>query len=64
MDWSPFFQTWELKGKYPKILQDPDVSQEATRLFNDAQPCSGRSLTKAPHRPWHLRLLARQCRRR
>ena len=37
IDWSPFFLTWELKGKYPKILNDPLVGEEATRLFADAK---------------------------
>jgi len=37
IDWSPFFQAWELAGKYPKILQDEVVGQEATKLFADAQ---------------------------
>jgi 5-methyltetrahydrofolate--homocysteine methyltransferase len=37
IDWSPFFQTWELHGKYPAILTDAVVGQEATRLFYDAQ---------------------------
>lgn len=37
IDWSPFFLTWELKGKYPKIFDDPQVGQEARRLFDDAQ---------------------------
>ena len=37
IDWSPFFQTWELRGKYPAILNDDVVGEEATRLFNDAQ---------------------------
>ena len=37
IDWSPFFMTWELKGKYPKILTDPTVGEEATRLFEDAK---------------------------
>ncbi len=37
VDWSPFFSTWELKGRYPAILSDPAVGKEATRLFNDAQ---------------------------
>lgn len=37
IDWTPFFQTWELKGRYPKILSHPDVGGEATRVFNDAQ---------------------------
>jgi 5-methyltetrahydrofolate--homocysteine methyltransferase len=37
IDWTPFFQTWELYGKYPKILTDKVVGEEATRVFNDAQ---------------------------
>jgi 5-methyltetrahydrofolate--homocysteine methyltransferase len=37
IDWSPFFHTWELAGKYPKILQDKVVGEEATKLFADAQ---------------------------
>ena len=37
IDWTPFFHTWELAGKYPKILQDEVVGEEATRLFKDAQ---------------------------
>ena len=37
IDWSPFFLTWELKGKYPKILSDPRLGHEATRLFDDAR---------------------------
>ena len=37
IDWTPFFQTWDLAGKYPAILQDDVVGQEATRVFADAQ---------------------------
>ncbi len=37
IDWSPFFQTWELAGKYPAILQDPVVGQNAQELFDHAQ---------------------------
>lgn len=37
IDWSPFFQTWELRGKYPKIFEDPTVGQHARKLFDDAQ---------------------------
>ena len=37
IDWSPFFLTWELKGKYPKILDDERVGREARKLFDDAQ---------------------------
>ena len=35
-DWTPFFKTWELHGKYPDILHDQVVGEEATKLFNDA----------------------------
>jgi 5-methyltetrahydrofolate--homocysteine methyltransferase len=37
IDWTPFFQTWELSGPYPKILQDPVVGDAARKLFADAQ---------------------------
>lgn len=37
IDWTPFFQTWELHGKYPAILSDEVVGEEATKLFEDAQ---------------------------
>jgi 5-methyltetrahydrofolate--homocysteine methyltransferase len=37
IDWTPFFLTWELKGKYPAILKHPDFGKEAARVFNDAQ---------------------------
>lgn len=37
IDWTPFFQAWELAGKYPAILQDPVVGMQAGELFRDAQ---------------------------
>lgn len=37
IDWTPFFQAWELAGKYPAILKDKLVGTEATKLFNDAK---------------------------
>ncbi len=37
IDWTPFFQTWELKGVYPKILDDPAQGEAARALFADAQ---------------------------
>ena len=37
IDWTPFFQTWELAGKYPKILDDAVVGEQARSLFEDAQ---------------------------
>jgi 5-methyltetrahydrofolate--homocysteine methyltransferase len=36
IDWTPFFQSWELFGKFPKILTDEVVGTEATNLYNDA----------------------------
>jgi 5-methyltetrahydrofolate--homocysteine methyltransferase len=37
IDWTPFFSTWMLTGKYPKILEDKVVGEEAKQLFEDAQ---------------------------
>lgn len=37
IDWTPFFQSWELYGKYPAILTDEVVGEQATNLFADAQ---------------------------
>jgi 5-methyltetrahydrofolate--homocysteine methyltransferase len=37
IDWTPFFQTWELHGRFPAILTDEVVGKEATKLFEDAQ---------------------------
>ncbi|SFN20845.1 5-methyltetrahydrofolate--homocysteine methyltransferase [Izhakiella capsodis] len=36
IDWTPFFMTWSLAGKYPRILEDDVVGEEAQRLFDDA----------------------------
>jgi len=37
IDWSPFFHTWELRGHYPQILDDPTLGGKARELFEDAQ---------------------------
>jgi len=37
IDWTPFFQTWELKGRYPQILDDEKQGAAARQLFEDAQ---------------------------
>ena len=37
IDWTPFFASWELVGKYPAILKDDKVGEAATNLFEDAQ---------------------------
>ena len=48
IDWTPFFQTWELAGPYPAILTDDKVGKAATDLFNDAQ----KMLTKIVEGKW------------
>ncbi|GHE73723.1 methionine synthase [Roseivirga thermotolerans] len=37
IDWTPFFSTWMLKGKFPRILEDKVVGKEARKLYDDAQ---------------------------
>ena len=37
IDWTPFFHTWQLRKKYPQILDDPEMGEEATKLFADAK---------------------------
>ena len=37
IDWTPFFQTWELKGRFPALLDDPEKGQAARELWDDAQ---------------------------
>lgn len=37
IDWTPFFRSWELAGRYPKILKDEVVGEAATKLFEDAK---------------------------
>ena len=37
IDWTPFFQTWQLSGKYPKIFDDAVVGEEAKKLYDDAK---------------------------
>jgi len=49
IDWSPFFHTWELRGRYPAIFDDPVVGKQARELFDDAQKllqriCAGKRL--------------------
>jgi 5-methyltetrahydrofolate--homocysteine methyltransferase len=47
IDWSPFFQAWELSGPYPRILQDPVVGEAARKLFGEAQEMLGRIVREA-----------------
>ena len=44
IDWSPFFHAWELRGRFPKILDDPVVGIEARKLYEDAQVLLGKIL--------------------
>ncbi|WP_036284358.1 methionine synthase [Methylocystis sp. ATCC 49242] len=37
IDWTPFFQTWEFKGRYPALLDDPERGEAARQLYDDAQ---------------------------
>jgi 5-methyltetrahydrofolate--homocysteine methyltransferase len=37
IDWTPFFHTWELRGRYPRILEDENLGEAARKLFEDAQ---------------------------
>jgi len=48
IDWTPFFQAWELAGKYPRILEDEIVGEHATHLFRDAKEM----LTKIVDEKW------------
>jgi 5-methyltetrahydrofolate--homocysteine methyltransferase len=48
IDWTPFFQAWELAGKYPRILNDEIVGEHATNLFHDAKAM----LTKIVDQKW------------
>ena len=48
IDWTPFFQTWELHGRYPNILEDEIVGVEAKKLFADAQEM----LERIVHKNW------------
>ena len=48
IDWTPFFQAWELAGKFPRILEDEVVGEHATHLFRDAKAM----LTKIVDEKW------------
>jgi len=51
IDWTPFFQGWELKGAYPAILDDPRVGAQARTLLADAQALLDRMEREAALRP-------------
>ena len=46
VDWSPFFQAWELKGRYPEILDDPSVGEQARVLYSDAKKMLDRMVSE------------------
>ncbi|MEX0275521.1 MAG: methionine synthase [Flavobacteriaceae bacterium] len=46
IDWSPFFRSWDLHGKYPDILSDAKVGAQATELYADAQQMLRKIVTK------------------
>ncbi|HET8771630.1 MAG TPA: methionine synthase [Gemmatimonadaceae bacterium] len=48
IDWTPFFQTWELAGHYPDILSDPKVGEAARNVYDDARAM----LTKLVDEKW------------
>ena len=50
IDWGPFFSAWELHGRFPDILKDPVVGEEATRLFGDAQAMLARIVKEKRYR--------------
>ncbi|GIT12747.1 MAG: hypothetical protein CM1200mP34_1530 [Verrucomicrobiales bacterium] len=50
IDWSPFFHAWELRGRYPGILDDATVGDKARELFDERSP-SKRILRKTIHPP-------------
>ncbi|MGB6117792.1 MAG: methionine synthase [Mesorhizobium sp.] len=51
IDWTPFFQTWELKGRYPKILDDEKQGEAARALFADAQAMLAKIIDERWFRP-------------
>ena len=65
IDWTFFFSAWELKGRFPAILDHPDYGGPARELYDNAQAVLARIIAReAPHGARRLRLLARQHRRR
>ena len=52
IDWGPFFQTWDLAGSYPKILQDDLVGETARELKSDAEVMLARMVAEQDTRPW------------
>lgn len=46
IDWTPFFSTWMLKGKYPTIFDNKEIGKEAQKLFNDAKDMLAEIISK------------------
>ncbi|MCG8207192.1 methionine synthase [Tenacibaculum finnmarkense] len=51
IDWSPFFRSWDLHGKYPAILTDEIVGEQATQLFEDSRIILDKIITKQLLKP-------------
>ncbi|SNT74409.1 methionine synthase [Paracoccus seriniphilus] len=51
IDWTPFFQTWELKGVYPRILEDEKQGEAARSLYHDAQQMLARIIAEKWFQP-------------
>lgn len=51
IDWSPFFRSWDLHGKYPDILTDEVVGEQATQLYEDAKVILDKIITKQLLKP-------------
>jgi 5-methyltetrahydrofolate--homocysteine methyltransferase len=51
IDWTPFFQTWELKGRYPAILEDEKQGEAARQLWSDAQAMLKKIIAEKWFRP-------------
>jgi 5-methyltetrahydrofolate--homocysteine methyltransferase len=46
IDWSPFFHAWEIRGRYPALLNDPEIGPRCRELFNDAQTLLNRLINE------------------
>jgi 5-methyltetrahydrofolate--homocysteine methyltransferase len=46
IDWSPFFHAWEIRGRYPALLDDPEIGPRCRELFNDAQTLLNRLINE------------------
>ena len=51
IDWSPFFHAWELRGRFPGLLDDPEIGVEARKLYDDARGLLDEIVAKQLFRP-------------